>query len=53
MQHWKPSCFTLAPNLYGFSKPFMKNKKTFYLRCERGRPMTKWKDTMMKKKFEF
>ena len=44
-------CFKLAFNLFGFSRPFMKNKKTFYLRCGRDRPKTNWKDTMMKKKF--
>ena len=29
MQHWKPSLFKLAFNLFGFSRPFMKNKKIF------------------------
>ena len=51
MQHWKPSVFKLAFNLFGFSRPFMKNKKIFYLRCERDQAKTNWKDTMMKKKF--
>ena len=45
MQHWKPSLFKLAFNLFGFSRPFMKNKKIFYLRCERDQAKTNWKDT--------
>ena len=51
MKHWKPSLFKLAFDLFGFSTPFMKNKKTCYLSCGRGLPKTNWKDTMIKKKF--
>lgn len=46
MQHWKPSSIEIIFQLFVFLGPFMKKREhLFYLRCLRGRPKIKWKDT--------